>query len=66
MDSKDLAALVRELSDIPCTAVESVAAGLQQAERHPERTLVTGSLFIVGEGLAQLGLLPGAHEWSAQ
>ena len=66
MNPKELAALARELTDVPCTAVESVAAGLQQAERHPERTLVTGSLFVVGEVLAQLGLVPGAHEWSAQ
>jgi dihydrofolate synthase/folylpolyglutamate synthase len=66
MDPKQLAALAREMTDAPCTAVESVGAGLQQAERHPERTLVTGSLFVVGEVLAQLGLVPGAHEWSAQ
>jgi dihydrofolate synthase / folylpolyglutamate synthase len=66
MDPKKLAELVRELSDVPCTTVESVGAGLLQAQRHPERTLVTGSLFLVGEGLAHLGLVPGTHEWSAQ
>ncbi len=66
MDARELAKLLRGLGNIPCTAVESVSAGLQQAQRHPERTLVTGSLFVVGEALAQLGLMPGAHEWSAQ
>jgi dihydrofolate synthase/folylpolyglutamate synthase len=66
MGPGELAELARSLGDVPCTAADSLAAGLQQAQSHPERTLVTGSLFLVGEALAQFGLMPGAHERSAQ
>ncbi len=41
-------------------------SALNAALQHNERVLVAGSLFLVGEALAHLGLAEGAQEFSAQ
>ena len=41
-------------------------SALNAALQHSERVLVAGSLFLVGEALAHLGLAEGTQEFSAQ
>jgi dihydrofolate synthase/folylpolyglutamate synthase len=66
MNPHSLAELVRQLGDQPCTAMGSLEEAMREAKKYPERTLIAGSLFVVGEALARLELVPGSHEWSAQ
>ncbi len=61
-----LAEVVRDLTEAPCSIADDICSGLPEAARHPERTLVAGSLFLVGEALAHLGMMEGEHEVSAQ
>ena len=62
--AEDVRAIVRELAPtIPCELALDVAAALAAAATHAERTLVCGSLFLVGEAFAHLerqGDLPKA------
>jgi dihydrofolate synthase/folylpolyglutamate synthase len=37
---------------LPCAASDSLSAALVSAEAHPERILIAGSLFLIGEALA--------------
>ncbi len=48
------------------TAFASLASTLAAARQHPERILICGSLFLIGEALTHLGLLPGEQEKSSQ
>ena len=66
VEPRELAATVTSVSALPCTTADTLAAGLEQAESHGDRILVTGSLSLVGEALAHFGLMPGAYESSAQ
>jgi dihydrofolate synthase / folylpolyglutamate synthase len=66
MAPQDLAATIRRFTEVPVTAFDSLAAGLVQAQRHSERTLVAGSLFLVGETLTQLGSAVPDFEPSVQ
>lgn len=51
----DVCAAWRELApECPCTTADRLGAALDEAEKPPERTLVCGSLFLVGEALAHL------------
>ncbi|MBV9657278.1 MAG: bifunctional folylpolyglutamate synthase/dihydrofolate synthase [Verrucomicrobia bacterium] len=52
-------------SKVPCVVTPDLAAALAQGRAQPERILVTGSLFLVGEALAELteggsGTLPAS------
>ena len=63
----DLARIVSETSPgTPVNVSLSLAEGIASAQSETGRTLITGSLFLVGEALAHLGLAEGAHEISAQ
>lgn len=67
MPATDLTRLVAELAPgLPCAAEETLPAALALAQQTPERTLVAGSLFLVGEALACLGQAEGTHEMSLQ
>jgi dihydrofolate synthase/folylpolyglutamate synthase len=49
---EEVRAVVRDLSPAtPCIAADDVASAQTQAAAHPERTLLCGSLFLVGEAL---------------
>lgn len=61
-----LAEILRGLTAVPCSVADDIPSAIAEAERRPERALVAGSLFLVGEALAHLGLIEGAHEVSAQ
>jgi dihydrofolate synthase/folylpolyglutamate synthase len=51
----ELVPLARELApQLPCAAARDLASALRVAHSEPERVLLTGSLFLVGEALAQL------------
>ena len=51
---EEVQAVVRELSpETPCVAVADLDTALAQAFAHAERTLLCGSLFLVGEALAR-------------
>jgi dihydrofolate synthase/folylpolyglutamate synthase len=43
---------------LPCFARDSLAAALASAESHPERILIAGSLFLIGEALAHFDAKP--------
>lgn len=43
---------------LPCGQCDSLPAALAAAESHPERILVAGSLFLIGEALAHFGSAP--------
>jgi dihydrofolate synthase/folylpolyglutamate synthase len=49
-----------------CEPHENLASALTSASRHPERILITGSLFLVGEALASLDPASPQPEHSAQ
>ena len=48
------------------TACDSLATALALARQHPERILLCGSLFLIGQALTHLHLLPGEQEPSTQ
>ncbi len=51
---EEVRAVIRGLApEIPCAVAKDLDAALAQAARHAERTLVCGSLFLVGEALAR-------------
>ncbi len=52
--------------ELPCAAARDVASALAAAEASPERVLLCGSLFLVGEALAQLEAQGGLPEATAQ
>lgn len=52
--------------EIPCRCASDFGEALALARVQPERILVTGSLFLIGEALAELGLATGAPEITAQ
>ncbi|MES2569021.1 MAG: hypothetical protein V4710_03080, partial [Verrucomicrobiota bacterium] len=61
----DIAALFRELNPaLDCTTAPDFPSALRLARSFPERVLLTGSLFLVGEAIAHLGNL--ARERSSQ
>ena len=63
----DLEHIVEELApDLPCKGKPDFAAALADGLRYPERVLVAGSLFLVGEALVHFGLATGEPEVSAQ
>jgi dihydrofolate synthase / folylpolyglutamate synthase len=62
----DLEKVIRSTTDVPCESADSLVAALERAEAHPERILIAGSLFLVGEALVLLGLTDAPQEWSAQ
>jgi dihydrofolate synthase/folylpolyglutamate synthase len=63
----DLARLAAERAPgIPCETRPDLPTALADARTHGERTLIAGSLFLVGEALAHLGLMEGEQEMSAQ
>ena len=67
LSAADLARVIRERApSLPVTEAENLCAALTDAEREGGRTLVAGSLFLVGEALVHLGLADGAQEWSSQ
>lgn len=60
---EEVQAVIRELApELPCTAVPDLTTALAQAAAHSERTLLCGSLFLVGAALAR----DSAPEFSAQ
>lgn len=63
----ELSEIVEDLApDLPCKEKSDFAAALSDALRYPERVLVAGSLFLVGEALAHFDLADGVQEFSAQ
>jgi dihydrofolate synthase/folylpolyglutamate synthase len=67
MPERELARLVGTLaSQVPCDIRPDFASAFEHASSHSSRVLVAGSLFLVGEALAHLGLMEGEHEPSAQ
>ncbi len=67
MNAGDLACLVSQMvPQMEVTAKPGLDTAFEHAGAKPERILVAGSLFLVGEALAALGLAEGAYEWSAQ
>ena len=54
------------IKDIRCVAAENLPHALELATARTERILITGSFFLVGEALAQLGIASSAPEVSAQ
>jgi dihydrofolate synthase / folylpolyglutamate synthase len=67
MSHEELAKVVCGLSpESAVVAYAELAAAFQVAREFPERVLVTGSLFLAGEALGQLGLMEGGRENSAQ
>lgn len=50
----------------PCEPVASIAAALAAAERHAEKILIAGSLFLVGEVLAHFDPASAAPERTVQ
>jgi dihydrofolate synthase/folylpolyglutamate synthase len=51
---------------LPYSITPSVAAALDEARKHSEKILVTGSLHFAGEALATLQGVPAAFEECAQ
>ena len=49
-----------------CEPAENIAAALAAADRHPERILIAGSLFLAGEVLAHLDPTSAPPERTAQ
>jgi dihydrofolate synthase / folylpolyglutamate synthase len=67
MNPEDLARTVRKLSpELPGTVHLDFLAAFREVNEWPERVMVTGSLFLAGEVLGQLGLLEGVRESSTQ
>jgi dihydrofolate synthase/folylpolyglutamate synthase len=67
LGAADLAALVRTVCpDLAVTDYSSLSAALKAASIEKEPTLVTGSLFLVGETLVELGMVDAAGERSEQ
>jgi dihydrofolate synthase/folylpolyglutamate synthase len=62
----ELEKVVRSTTDVPCEFAESLSAALERVQAHPDRILIAGSLFLVGEALVTLGLTDAPQEWSAQ
>ena len=53
--AEDLRALCQKLApEVTCNTAPDLATALQLAGEHPERALVTGSLFLIGEAVTQL------------
>lgn len=50
--------------DIPATLCASLPEAMEEARAHPERILITGSLFLVGEALAALDGRPAPMDAS--
>jgi dihydrofolate synthase/folylpolyglutamate synthase len=66
LSAYELSLNVRAVGPDECGISDDFAAALVEARKHPERILVTGSLFLVGEALVHLKLAEGEQEWSAQ
>jgi dihydrofolate synthase/folylpolyglutamate synthase len=63
----EVAAHLREVApQLRCTVVADLAEALHQALANPERVLVCGSLFLVGEALTHFGAATARPEVSAQ
>lgn len=64
---ENVAATLAELAPaLPCSTAPDLAAALREARARPERVLVCGSLFLVGEALVHFGIAPAQPEISAQ
>jgi dihydrofolate synthase/folylpolyglutamate synthase len=66
ISASDLSVLVRSTGVEKYEVAESLTIGLDAARRNQRRILIAGSLFLVGQALVELGLVPDAHEWSVQ
>ena len=67
LPAADLARIVREGAPaLPITIAPDLGTALADAGKKGGRTLLTGSLFLVGDALVRLGLAEGTQEWSAQ
>ena len=65
--AEELAETVRAVApDVECAAFPQLSPALTAAERHPERVLIAGSLFLVGEAFVALRLADATPEVSAQ
>jgi dihydrofolate synthase/folylpolyglutamate synthase len=63
----ELGTIVRKrVPNVACEEHGNLRAALESAERHPERVLICGSLFLVGEALFALGLAEAQPELSSQ
>jgi len=67
LSAEAMATLWREnIPHIPATPMDSLSAALQRSTSHPERALVTGSLFLVGEALVETGIHAASGEHGSQ
>lgn len=65
--SAELCEIARSIDvHLPCSASTSLSAALATAEDHSERTLIAGSLFLIGEALAHFDPASTHAERSAQ
>lgn len=63
----ELAAILRRQSpNVPREEHPDLRSALRSGEQHPERVLICGSLFLVGEALFALGLAEAKPELSSQ
>ena len=54
-DVRDPEELCRQVAPLPAESAPDVASALAVAQRYPERTLVCGSLYLIGAALRSLG-----------
>jgi folylpolyglutamate synthase/dihydropteroate synthase len=54
-DAESLAAVARALGTMPVLAVEPALAALRRAQQMGSPVLVAGSIFLIGDLLAELG-----------
>jgi dihydrofolate synthase/folylpolyglutamate synthase len=65
--AEELGAAMRAAApDVECIEFPSLAPALAASEKYPERVLIAGSLFLVGEALVALGLTDARPESSIQ
>lgn len=63
----ELAALLRKQNpEVPCEEHGNLSSALESAQQYPDRILICGSLFLVGEALFALGLTEARPESSSQ
>ena len=65
--AEELGAVMRTVApNVECAGFQKLPAALAAAERQPERVLIAGSLFLVGEAFVALGLADPQRESSVQ
>jgi len=66
--AENLAATMRVTlpADVPCRTASDLPTAIADAETRGGRTIIVGSLFLVGEALSHFGLLEGEVEKSDQ